>query len=86
MKILTFFVFKFECQGKNYDDGCYNLECEGFVQVHQNMPVDAYLEPISTYDGEQYDITIMVFKVLLSIYHAGLDGPGQSVVGPVWVS
>lgn len=28
MKILTLFVLKFECRGKNSDDGCYNLECE----------------------------------------------------------
>ncbi|XXG49315.1 hypothetical protein AAC387_Pa02g3530 [Persea americana] len=38
------------------------LNAKGYVQVHPNMPVDAFLEPIFTYDGEQYDITIMVFK------------------------
>lgn len=62
------------------------LNAKGYVQGHPNMPVDAFLEPIFTYDGEQYDITIMVFKVLLSFHHAGLNGPEQSVVGPVWVS
>ncbi|KAJ8645693.1 hypothetical protein MRB53_007443 [Persea americana] len=40
------------------------LNAKGYVQVHPNMPVDAFLEPIFTYDGEQYDITIMIFKVV----------------------
>ncbi|VVA96425.1 unnamed protein product [Arabis nemorensis] len=59
--------------------GCRNLECEGFVQVPRDFVIGAAFAPVSTYDGSQYDITMMIWKDIatdnwwLSI--------GQSLVG-----
>ncbi|KAF5181340.1 Nep-interacting protein [Thalictrum thalictroides] len=46
-----------------YRTGCYNTACPGFVQLNERIPVDYHLDHhISTYNGEQYDMRINVFK------------------------
>ncbi|KAL5716066.1 hypothetical protein ACHQM5_017804 [Ranunculus cassubicifolius] len=42
--------------------GCYNTVCPGFVQVNQRIPVDAPLAQVSTYNGQQHEIQIDIFK------------------------
>ncbi|PON75647.1 hypothetical protein TorRG33x02_244960 [Trema orientale] len=42
--------------------GCYNLECPGFVQVNGQHALGASVEPVSSYDGDQFDVVITVFK------------------------
>lgn len=43
--------------------GCYNLLCSGFIQVNNEIAMGASIYPISNYDGSQYDISILVWKV-----------------------
>ncbi|MQM19928.1 hypothetical protein Taro_052944, partial [Colocasia esculenta] len=45
-----------------YRRGCYNLRCPGFVQTNHRFPLDATLRPISVYGGDQFEITIEIFK------------------------
>ncbi|XP_058070036.1 protein neprosin-like [Magnolia sinica] len=56
----------FILEGSNADDykstGCYNLLCPGFVQVSRDIPVGSTIQPTSTYDGYQKEITLQVFK------------------------
>ncbi|GKV07100.1 hypothetical protein SLEP1_g18903 [Rubroshorea leprosula] len=42
--------------------GCYNLLCSGFVQTNNRIAIGAAISPVSTYNGNQYDITILVWK------------------------
>ncbi|XP_072993777.1 protein neprosin-like [Typha latifolia] len=42
--------------------GCYNLECEGFVQTDNSVAIGGALSPVSTYGGSQYAMTLSVFK------------------------
>ncbi|XP_031501584.1 uncharacterized protein LOC116265178 isoform X1 [Nymphaea colorata] len=42
--------------------GCYNLLCSGFVQTNSKIAIGAAISPISSYSGDQYDITILVWK------------------------
>ncbi|KAI3976250.1 hypothetical protein MKX01_021792 [Papaver californicum] len=42
--------------------GCYNLLCTGFVQTHARIAVGAAIAPISSYNGRQFDISILVWK------------------------
>ncbi|KAG2395290.1 uncharacterized protein HKW66_Vig0073340 [Vigna angularis] len=42
--------------------GCYNLLCAGFVQTNSRIAIGAAISPISSYDSNQYDITILVWK------------------------
>ncbi|XP_052171460.1 uncharacterized protein LOC127787447 [Diospyros lotus] len=42
--------------------GCYNLLCSGFVQISNEVALGASISPISSYDANQYDITILVWK------------------------
>ncbi|GAB4860667.1 hypothetical protein Ancab_035830 [Ancistrocladus abbreviatus] len=42
--------------------GCYNLLCSGFVQTNTKIAIGAAISPVSSYDGRQYDITVMVWK------------------------
>ncbi|TYH98509.1 hypothetical protein ES332_A11G001500v1 [Gossypium tomentosum] len=44
--------------------GCYNLLCSGFVQTTNKIAIGAAISPISSYDGRQFDIDIMVWKVV----------------------
>ncbi|XP_010923379.1 protein neprosin-like [Elaeis guineensis] len=42
--------------------GCYNLRCPGFVQVNKEIALGATIYPISSYDGPQYEITILIWQ------------------------
>ncbi|TYG92071.1 hypothetical protein ES288_A11G000700v1 [Gossypium darwinii] len=44
--------------------GCYNLLCSGFAQTTNKIAIGAAISPISSYDGRQFDIDIMVWKVV----------------------
>ncbi|XP_062086911.1 protein neprosin-like [Humulus lupulus] len=40
--------------------GCYNLDCPGFVQVSRMAAIGSKLNPISTYDGKQNVINVVL--------------------------
>ncbi|XP_068653556.1 protein neprosin-like [Aristolochia californica] len=42
--------------------GCYNHRCSGFVQTSTEIALGAAITNPSTYGGEQYEITIVIFK------------------------
>ncbi|KAM7250590.1 hypothetical protein ACFE04_022473 [Oxalis oulophora] len=42
--------------------GCYNLLCSGFVQTNSKIAIGAAISPVSSYNHNQYDITILVWK------------------------
>ncbi|KAL2227828.1 uncharacterized protein LOC105161161 [Sesamum indicum] len=42
--------------------GCYNLLCSGFVQTTNEIAIGAAISPLSSFDGNQYDITILIWK------------------------
>ncbi|KAG5044434.1 hypothetical protein AAZX31_03G231300 [Glycine max] len=42
--------------------GCYNLLCAGFVQTNGRIAIGAAISPISSYESNQYDITILIWK------------------------
>lgn len=44
--------------------GCYNLLCAGFVQTNSRIAIGAAISPVSSYAGSQFDITILIWKVL----------------------
>ncbi|GKD77892.1 putative neprosin, partial [Tanacetum coccineum] len=46
----------------DYHTGCYNLLCPGFVQISSKFALGAALHPLSTYNGQQYDIIILIWK------------------------
>lgn len=45
--------------------GCYNLLCSGFIQINSDIAMGATISPISYYGGSQYDISILVWKVII---------------------
>ncbi|XP_038698957.1 uncharacterized protein LOC119996409 isoform X2 [Tripterygium wilfordii] len=42
--------------------GCYNLLCAGFVQTNSRIAIGAAISPVSSYNGNQYDITVLIWK------------------------
>lgn len=48
--------------------GCYNLLCSGFVQTNNRIAIGAAISPTSSYNGGQYDISIMIWKVITFLY------------------
>ncbi|KAH6556400.1 hypothetical protein KP509_1Z182300 [Ceratopteris richardii] len=44
------------------ETGCYNLLCSGFVQINDRIALGATISPVSTYNGEQFDIEILIWK------------------------
>ncbi|XP_061342594.1 protein neprosin-like [Gastrolobium bilobum] len=42
--------------------GCYNLLCAGFIQTTSRIAIGAAISPVSSYAGNQYDITILIWK------------------------
>ncbi|CAK8561977.1 unnamed protein product [Lathyrus sativus] len=42
--------------------GCYNLKCPGFVQTNKDIAFGAAISPISTYNGNQFEISLSVWK------------------------
>jgi hypothetical protein len=49
--------------------GCYNLECPGFVQISKNVVLGGPLSPTSTYNGQQFDIKLTIWKVIFYLYY-----------------
>ncbi|XP_030972946.1 protein ASPARTIC PROTEASE IN GUARD CELL 2-like [Quercus lobata] len=44
--------------------GCYNLLCSGSVQTNNRIAIWAAISPISSYNGEQFDISLLVWKLV----------------------
>ncbi|XP_038703497.1 uncharacterized protein LOC119999813 [Tripterygium wilfordii] len=42
--------------------GCYNLLCSGFVQTNNRIAIGAAISPTSSYNGGQFDISILIWK------------------------
>ncbi|EOA16770.1 hypothetical protein CARUB_v10004983mg, partial [Capsella rubella] len=42
--------------------GCYNTLCPGFVQVNTDIPLGYLFQPVSTYGGKQYEVSINIYK------------------------
>ncbi|XP_023514474.1 uncharacterized protein LOC111778730 [Cucurbita pepo subsp. pepo] len=42
--------------------GCYNLLCPGFVQTNRRIAIGAAIAPTSSYNGAQFDISLLVRK------------------------
>uniref|UniRef100_A0A7N0VIV2 Neprosin PEP catalytic domain-containing protein n=1 Tax=Kalanchoe fedtschenkoi TaxID=63787 RepID=A0A7N0VIV2_KALFE len=42
--------------------GCYNLLCSGFIQTNSRIAIGAAISPVSSLSGNQYDITILIWK------------------------
>ncbi|XVF13115.1 hypothetical protein REPUB_Repub08aG0180300 [Reevesia pubescens] len=40
--------------------GCFNMLCPGFIQVSTKIPLGLVLRPTSTYNGPQYQISIII--------------------------
>ncbi|MQL78785.1 hypothetical protein Taro_011225 [Colocasia esculenta] len=45
-----------------YKNGCYNIECPGFVQTNHQTTISSLLRPVSVYGGQQYAIDVEIFK------------------------
>lgn len=39
--------------------------CPGFVQTNNKVAIGAAISPVSSYAGNQFDITILIWKVCL---------------------
>lgn len=57
------------CDGMQTDayqaTGCYNLHCSGFVQTNNRIAIGAAISPTSVYNGRQFDISLLIWKVIL---------------------
>ncbi|KAF8102883.1 hypothetical protein N665_0190s0004 [Sinapis alba] len=42
--------------------GCYDITCPGFVQISKNIPLGSFLQPLSVYNGLQYDIALTLYQ------------------------
>ncbi|MCO5597410.1 hypothetical protein L7F22_051487 [Adiantum nelumboides] len=42
--------------------GCYNLLCSGFIQISDRIALGATISPVSTYNDNQFDIEILIWK------------------------
>ncbi|KAK9108147.1 hypothetical protein Syun_024158 [Stephania yunnanensis] len=42
--------------------GCYNLLCSGFIQTNNKIAIGAAISPTSSYDGGQFDISLLIWK------------------------
>lgn len=53
--------------------GCYNLLCSGFVQTNSKIAIGAAISPTSSYSGGQFDISLLIWKVIFwSVYQIDL--------------
>ena len=74
------------------DTGCYNLDCEAFVQVNPSWPLGGSLTPVSTPGGEQWILELGAYldqgnwwlyvggwtaEAALGYYPGSLYGQGQ---------
>jgi hypothetical protein len=49
--------------------GCYNLLCSGLVQTSSKIAIGAAISPTSTYNGGQFDISLMIWKVIFCSHY-----------------
>ncbi|CAA7055842.1 unnamed protein product [Microthlaspi erraticum] len=42
--------------------GCYNLQCSGFIQTSSSIVIGGTITPLSAVDGNQYEITVSVWR------------------------
>ncbi|CAE6066045.1 unnamed protein product [Arabidopsis arenosa] len=42
--------------------GCYNLRCPGFIQTSDTIVIGGSISPVSVFEGDQYEITVSVWK------------------------
>lgn len=49
--------------------GCYNMLCSGFVQTSRRVAIGVAISPISSYDGGQFDISVLIWKVRTYVRH-----------------
>ncbi|KAK9923531.1 hypothetical protein M0R45_031943 [Rubus argutus] len=54
-----FFIF---WTGHGYQDGCYNLQCPGFIQVNRKFALGVPIKPVSSYNGKQVEVFISIYK------------------------
>jgi hypothetical protein len=62
------FLITYECLVK--DDGllnktCMDHDCAAFVQVSPSVGIGGRLIPVSIYNGPQYEIDLLIFKVAM---------------------
>lgn len=51
-------------QQSDMDNGrCFNMLCNGFVQVDPQTPIGIAFDRMSEYNGPQYEIRIKIAKV-----------------------
>lgn len=48
--------------------GCYDLQCPGFVQVSRDVPLGGTISPLSQIDGTQYYIRLLIYRVSGHLY------------------
>ncbi|CAL5327845.1 unnamed protein product [Camellia sinensis] len=49
--------------GDNYQStGCYDLSCPGFVQTNHKIGIGCTIKPVSTYNGQTFVISILIYK------------------------
>ncbi|KAL5098237.1 hypothetical protein RYX36_002564 [Vicia faba] len=42
--------------------GCYNLQCQGFVQIHSKYHIGVPLQPVSVYGGDIYEMPVAIYQ------------------------
>jgi hypothetical protein len=50
-------------QDPSHDIDCFNLQCNGFVQISNEYAFGAALTPLSQFGGAQYEISLTLYKV-----------------------
>ncbi|CAN6914120.1 unnamed protein product [Brassica oleracea] len=64
-QISQYHVHLYAYWGKDNDkSGCYDTTCPGFVQVSKTIPLGALLQPVSVYNGTQYEIRLSLYQDL----------------------
>ncbi|CAF2070981.1 unnamed protein product [Brassica napus] len=64
-QISQYHVHLYAYWGKDNDkSGCYDITCPGFVQVSKTIPLGALLQPVSVYNGTQYEIRLSLYQDL----------------------
>ncbi|XP_074351660.1 protein neprosin-like [Apium graveolens] len=55
-------LFTFWTRDAYKSTGCYNLRCSAFIHISKYVALGATLIPVSSYNGAQYDIVILIWK------------------------
>ncbi|XP_047342724.1 uncharacterized protein LOC124946196 [Impatiens glandulifera] len=57
----TRFYISWTGEGAN-NTGCYDLDCQGFVQTNRKYAIGASITPVSSYNGSQFELPVTIFK------------------------